>query len=124
MSADHVHVEKGPWTEADLDRMGWHDAAVHGFALEPALPWPGRVLLDLDDIVKWEMPTQRSNPIAFWLCPSTLVFDDAGDLIADIDLGGRAFELSIDELERSDPDEHGLRTWTILGHEFSVQLRS
>jgi hypothetical protein len=42
-------VAKTVWTE-------WHDNAVHAVALEPALPDPGRLLLDLDYIVEWVAP--------------------------------------------------------------------
>jgi hypothetical protein len=49
-------VAKTVWTEADFDAMDWHDNAVHAVALEPALPDPGRLLLDLDYIVEWVAP--------------------------------------------------------------------
>jgi hypothetical protein len=117
-------VEKAVWTDSDFDHMGWHDAALHAVAVEPSPPYPGRLLLDLDYIVEWVAPTPPETAYAFWLCPATLVFDDAADLVANIDLGGRAFEAAVDGLVRSEPNEHGVRDWTVAGHEFTITLRA
>ncbi len=113
---------KAIWTDADFDQMGWHDCAVHALAVEPAPPCPGRLLVDLDYIVEWVCPTPPATTYAFWTCPATLVFDQAWGLVSDINLQGFSFELSLDALERSGPDEHGTFEWTLVGHEFSLTL--
>ena len=123
MPDDPISVAKTTWTEADFDEMGWHDAALHAIAIEPALPHPGRLVLDIDYIVRWEPPTPPASNFTFWLCPATLVFDHASDLVADLDLSRSTFEPSFDEILRSDPDQHGYRTWTLKGHDFTMTLR-
>jgi hypothetical protein len=115
---------KTVWTEADFDAMGWHDNAVHAVALEPVPDHPGRLLLDLDYIVEWVPPEAPATPFSFWICPATLVFDEAWDLTSDIDLQGRSFQLFINAIERSGPDERGFSDWTIAGEHFSIGINS
>jgi hypothetical protein len=104
--------------------MGWHDSAVHGFALEPALPHPGRLLIDLDYVIEWVKPVAPAKAFGFWICPATLVFDPARDFSCDIDLSRRSFELTLDDIERSDRDTHGAYEWTLAGHEFTIRLHA
>ena len=117
-------LAKAVWTEADFDQMSWHDNQVHAIALEPALPEPGRLLLDIDYIVQWVPPQPPSDLLSFWICPATLVFDPAWDLTTDIDLRGWAFSLSLDTVQRSDPDERGNFDWTLAGDQFTIELGS
>jgi hypothetical protein len=123
-SGPGVPLEKSDWSDADFDAMGWHDAAVHAFALEPALPYPGRLLVDLDYIIEWIKPDPPATAANFWICPATLVFDAALDLVVDVDLTAQSFELSLDAITRSEADQHGIRTWVLAGHEFTAQLRA
>ncbi len=58
-------VEKSMWSEADFDRMGWHDVTVHAFAVQPSPQDPGRLLLDLDYIVEWVPPAQPEDSFGF-----------------------------------------------------------
>ncbi|MGO9507692.1 MAG: hypothetical protein ACLPXZ_10225 [Mycobacterium sp.] len=115
-------LAKTVWTDADFDQMSWHDCAVHALAVEPAPPYPGRLLVDLDYIVEWVCPTAPSNAFAFWICPATLAFDQAWDLVGDINLQGFSFELALNALARSGPDEHDAFEWTLVGHEFTLTL--
>jgi hypothetical protein len=114
---------KAVWTDADFDQMSWHDCAVHAVAFEPAPPCPGRVLVDLDYIVEWVCQTP-STGFGFWVCPATLVSDQAWDLAGDIDLHGFSFELSLDALQRSGPDAHDAFEWTLSCHQFSLALHA
>jgi hypothetical protein len=91
-------VAKAVWTAADFEQMSWHDCAVHAVAVEPAPPNPGRLLVDLDYIVEWVCPKPPANAFSFAICPSTLVFDEAWDLVGDINLRGFSFELSLETL--------------------------
>jgi hypothetical protein len=52
------------------------------------------------------------------------VFDQAFDVIGDFNLTSSSFELSLDEIRHSEPDEHDVRTWTLDGHNFSIQLQA
>ncbi|OBA73896.1 hypothetical protein A5641_00010 [Mycobacterium sp. 1554424.7] len=117
-------VAKAVWTATDFEQMSWHDCAVHAVAVEPAPPNPGRLLVDLDYIVEWVCPEPPANAFSFAICPATLVFDEAWDLVGDINLRGFSFELSLETLGRSDPDEHGACEWTLAGHEFTLALRA
>ena len=130
MGDDRGDLEKATWTDADFDRMGWHDCALHTIAfqstslVQPAQPYYGRLLLDIDYIVKWVAPTPPAEHFMFWLCPATLVFRDAWGLVADLDLTVSGFEPSLDHISQSDADRDGERDWTIEGHEFTISLRS
>jgi hypothetical protein len=117
-------VTKTVWTEADFGAMTWHDNAVHAIAVEPDLPEPGRLLLDLDYIVEWLPPEPPATTLSFWICPATLVFAKAWDLTSDIDLRGWSFQLCLDRIERSGPDERGLSEWTLAGDHFTISLGS
>ena len=122
--SDRPTLAKTVWTAADFATMGWHDNAVHALALEPAPPYPSCLLVDLDYIVAWVPPTPPGTAFSFWICPATLVFDPAWDLTADIDLRIFSFELSLNAIERSGPDAHGIFAWTLDGHEFTMRLRA
>jgi hypothetical protein len=115
-------VAKTVWTDADFDTMSWHDNAVHAVALESAQDHPGRLLLDIDYILEGILPEPPATTLSFWICPATLVFDRAWDLTTDIDLQGWSFQLFLDAIERSGPDEHGFFEWTLAGDHFSIGL--
>ena len=115
-------VAKTVWTDADFDAMDWHDNAIHAVALEPVPDHPGRLLLDLDYIVEWVAPEAPATTLSFWICPATLVFDRAWDLTTDIDLRGWSFQLSLDAITRSGPDERGISDWTLSGDNFTIAL--
>src|SRR5262245_12604288 len=91
VTSDPIQLQKATWTDTDFDTMGWHDVALHAIAIEPVQDYPGRVLLDIDYIVKWEPPPTPAASFGFWMSPATLVFDEASDLAGEIDLVGWAF---------------------------------
>jgi len=117
-------VSKTVWTDADFEAMNWHDATVHAIALEPAPPHPGRLLADLDYIVERVPPEAPAAEPGFWVCPATLVFGEARDLAADINRPGSSFELTLDAILRSGPDEDGVFVWNLVGHLLSIGLRA
>jgi hypothetical protein len=110
------------WTQRDFEAMSWHDNAIHAIALEYTPPWPGRLLLDIDYIVQWDHSADPGGDIHFWVCPATLVFEEASDFRSEIDLSGLAFELSLDAIVRSEPDELSGTTWLLKGHEFHMSV--
>lgn len=115
-------MPKAIWTEADFDQMSWHDCAVHAVAVEPASLVPGQLLVDLDYIVTWVPPAPPAKTFSFWVCPATLVFYQAWDLIAAVDLRGFSFELSLLALDRCVADDHCNYGWTLRGEDFTLAL--
>ena len=77
-----------------------------------------------DYIVEWLPPEPPATTLSFWICPATLVFAKAWDLTSDIDLRGWSFQLCLDRIERSGPDERGLSEWTLAGDHFIISLGS
>jgi hypothetical protein len=120
--SDRPAVAKAVWTDADFEAMGWHDNAVHAIAVEPAPPHPGSLLLDIDYIVEWVRRPEPGGLLSSWVCPATLVFHQAWDLVTDINLQGWSFQLSIGAIERSAAGEHGLFSWTIGGDLFTMSF--
>src|SRR5262245_5139205 len=71
-------LEKYVWTDADFDRMGWHDCYIHAFH-SGLRPERGEFdfLLDLDYIVRWLAPQSPETVFSFDIAPATLVFHHA-----------------------------------------------
>ena len=126
MSEIH-EIEKWVWTEADFERMGWHDVAVYAFAYQ-AQNW--EFLLDLDYILQWVDPLEGELGYQFTTAPATLVFADVGSIRIDLEpLSG--FE--IENISRSDPQTRALPDgtsskvhwlWTIDFQEGEITFRS
>jgi hypothetical protein len=55
-----------------MTSTSWHDNAVHALAFQPAPPYPGRPLIDLDYISEWVQPAPPAKAFTFWLCPLRL----------------------------------------------------
>ena len=112
------------YTEADFESMEWHDCHIHAMAFELLPNNPGRLLLDIDYLVEWQLPDPASRQLAFMISPATLVFDQAWDLVTNIDMSGWAFQLPILEVERDGPDERGFSTWKLAGDTFELSISS
>jgi hypothetical protein len=95
---------------------------VHAIAWEPLPDDPGRLLLDIDYILRADLPEPPAETLSFWISPATLVFAPAWDLTADIDLVGLGFKLFLEAITRSEPDERGNSTWTLDGDDFTISL--
>ncbi len=94
-------------TEADFDRLGWHDNTVYGFRIDIGDPdrgdWRANLVVDLDYIVEWVCETD--GRCRFRVAPATLSFHHATDLRIAIDCGdsrGRMglHTLAIDRISR------------------------
>jgi len=119
-------LEKATWTDADFAAMGWHDCHVHAVSVgerdDGAIP-PGRLLLDLDYIVKWVDPAYGQQHFSFWIAPATLVFEGAWDITGDLGPLGELLEIA--DLHRLDsPDKYPDPLWDIEGHNFELRLRA
>src|SRR5262245_14359103 len=111
-------------TEAAFGSLSWHDFRIDAIAIEPLPDYPGWLLLDIDYLVEWQLPDPANRQLAFMISPATLVFDQAWDLVTDIDLSGWGFQLSILEVERDGPDERGASTWKLAGDLFELSIGS
>ena len=111
--------------QPDRGRL-WHDelarqrSARHRLGTLPDNP--GRLLLDIDYILQWVAPEPPATTLSFWISPATLVFDPAWDLITDIDRTGWGFQLFLDAIRRSEPDERGNYDWTLEGDGITIGL--
>jgi hypothetical protein len=123
-SGPSIPLAKSVWSEADFEQMGWHDNAVHAFALEPTEDHPGRLLVDLDYIVEWVKPVPPESNFTFWMSPATLVVDPAWGISLNVELVVMAFELSLNAILRSGPDEHGRHRWQLEGHDFNLTVKA
>ena len=90
-------------TDADFDRLSWHDNAIHGFRFalpEPDLgDWRCDLILDIDHIVEWLCDDAKT--FRFRVAPADLVFHDAGNFKIDLDFGPSMLsEISISEIHR------------------------
>jgi hypothetical protein len=89
----------GPiWTDADFDRLAFHDCTVHGFAADPET---FRILLDLDYLLEWLEPVPPDQYFTFRVSPATLVFKSA--VLERFEVGASQGRWSIDALNREDP---------------------
>ncbi len=127
MEGGPYKLDKWVWTEADFDRMGWHDVAIH--AMAPILEAPDRAefVLDLDYILKWVNGLRKGGGISFWVSPATLVFKAANDLR--VHLEGLSHEpcwviYGIDRDEQPSPRGDPGWRWTLALQEGEVSLRA
>ena len=60
------------WTDADFERMSWHDNHVHAIRFVEGQNGEGELVLDIDYILEW----QKADGAAFLfrVQPATLVF--------------------------------------------------
>lgn len=116
-------LEKAVWSQADFERMGWHDCTVHALAFEPNPDGSGTLLVDLDYIIQWVPPPSEGHAFSYWIAPATLIFENALRVEAEV-TEYSAFRLDLDRIERSEPDPVGHRWWTLDGHHFAVRLLS
>ena len=115
-------LAKTVWTNADFEELSWHDNTIHALAVDPLGGGPGRLLLDIDYIIEGVLPDPAQTRLSFWICPATLVFEPAWDLVTEIDMEGWGFHMDLDEIERSGPDERGNFDWTLTGDLVTIRL--
>jgi len=76
-STETYALEKSVWSEADFEKMGWHDVVVHALAFDTERY---ELLLDIDYLFAWVDPALPSEYFSFWLAPATMVFRDVWEL--------------------------------------------
>ena len=105
-------LEKRIWTDADFDKMGWHDNLIYKIRLAEDLE------MDIDYILQWNQPEVEGLPFTFWIAPATLVFKNVTDLRFEFDM--HFSELGeIDFIERKS-DSH----WIINTQRGDLEFRA
>ena len=84
-------LEKSIWSENDFDLMGWHDATVWSMLANSE---EYEYLLDLDYIFKWVDPKENETYFKFWISPVTMAFENASDIVIDIESSQGLIEIS------------------------------
>lgn len=113
-------------TEADFDRLSWHDCHLWGIQFRVGNPaqndWTSDLELDIDFIVEWICGDD--GRCRFRVAPATLVFHEVTDPTIQLDWGNSDFRValhlaSIDDIERSVVPNQNVRLdrsydrWTI-----------
>lgn len=105
-------LEKQVWTDADFEKMGWHDNNIYKIRLTRDLE------LDIDYILQWNKPGIEGLSFTFWVAPATLVFKSVEDVTFDFDIGfENAFE--IEDIEKNEGDY-----WTIITRHGDIHFNS
>ena len=111
----HYEPDKYLWTDADFEKMGWHDNKVHQINLATDLE------LDIDYIFKWNEPDVEGLPFTFWISPATLVFKDVKKLRFNFFFLYDDFEIEDIECEE---DDDGTYRWTIITLQGSMEFNA
>src|SRR5687768_1107533 len=98
MNIQPFTLEKPVWTDADFDKMGWHDVHIHAIAFRPET---FELWFDIDYIFAWVDPQKAKTHYSFWVAPATLVFSNVHTL--KFDLESHDGDLSLQDIERSEP---------------------
>jgi hypothetical protein len=95
------------YTEADYERLSWHDCTIWGLDFRIGDPeegdWTSDLVLDIDFIVEWICGDRGA--CQFRVAPATLVFHGVTDPRIKMDWGDSGFQValygvSIDGIER------------------------
>jgi hypothetical protein len=121
-SGPRTPIAKSVWTEADFESVGWHDNAVHAFAFEPASPYPGRLLVDLDHIIEWVSPVPPETRFSLLDVPVHAGVRPRLGPHGRRRSHRRSFTLQLNTILRSEPDPRGFHEWTLEGHDFTLRL--
>ena len=101
------------WTDADFDRISWHDNHVHGFRIEEGEHGTCTLFLDIDHIVEWLPP--EDDRFSFMIAPATLAFTGVFGLKIHLDwatIGAGMTPFSLSQITRTRLDYPGW-SWAI-----------
>jgi hypothetical protein len=109
-------IEKIVWTEADFDKMGWHDAHIWGMIANPD---EFEYLIDMDYIFEWINPKEDEEYYKFLISPVTMVFENAYDIRFDIESQNGEIEISDLYMENSRKTKNG----NLIEHTFRFECQ-
>jgi hypothetical protein len=110
---DKYELEKKIWTDADFEKMGWHDCRIYKIRLTENLE------LDIDYILQWNKPDIEGLPFTFWVAPATLVFKNINNIQFEIDTAfDEAVEIEDIELNKLDNKIQ----WTIITQQGDIEF--
>ncbi|MBK8550757.1 MAG: hypothetical protein IPL53_06725 [Ignavibacteria bacterium] len=95
---ENLMLEKSIWTEQDFWDMRWHDACLHGWAIENKGDQESDLLLDIDYIFAWIPPVPPSTHFAYWIAPCTVVFTNVSSFHIYCDEDGYLDVMSISDI--------------------------
>jgi hypothetical protein len=112
---DKYELEKKIWTDADFEKMGWHDCRIYKIRLTDNLE------LDIDYILQWNKPDIKGLPFTFWVAPATLVFRHVSNIQFEIDTAfNEAVEIEDIELNKTD----NKLQWTIITQQGDIEFEA
>lgn len=112
---EKYELEKSIWTEADFERMGWHDSNIYKIGLTEDLA------LDIDYILQWNESDLEGFPFTFWVSPATLVFKQVKKISFELDTAfNDTFE--IENIERTISENETV--WTIITRHGDIEFTS
>jgi hypothetical protein len=84
-------------TEADFDRVSWHDNPIYGFSIDNDVSqWKSDLVFDIDYIIEWLCGV--GAPAQFRIAAATLTFHHVTDLRASIDWGDSGMQVAVAEM--------------------------
>ena len=82
------------FTEADFNRLSWHDNPIYSLAIDNDIgQWKSDLVLDIDYIVEWLCGV--SGTAQFKIAAATLVFHHVTDLNVNVDWGDSGMQVAI-----------------------------
>jgi hypothetical protein len=105
--------EKWVWTEADFDRMGWHDATIY------AVQFGKDISFDIDYIFEW-VHADEDNFFSFVVAPVTLVSLEPTSVVFNVDCRFGQ-ELTIEHIHRR-LTEVGATEWYLETHQGDITI--
>ena len=90
-------IVKQIWTEADFDKMGWHDNAIYSITFPDEKNFA--LSFDIDYVFKWVVDDQTGF-YRWWVSPCELKFLNVLELKIDLDFG-KTIGLEILHIERN-----------------------
>jgi hypothetical protein len=89
------------FTEADFDRLSWHDNPVYGLFIDNDVNvWKSDLVFDIDFIVEWLCGVGSTTQ--FKIAAATLTFHHVTDLKVNIDWGDSGMQVAVAEMTLDD----------------------
>lgn len=124
MKNNFYSLEKSLWTNADFNKMAWHDVSIHAMAIEKndgAKSWAHSFVFDIDYIFEWKL---SGKPSGVWVAPCTLVFKNVLYPVMKINMEGFSLDTwDIDEITMTKHESNdNFFDWTIKLHQGEIRF--